>query len=137
LVAVACAGQTPDGRRCRNWPITGEQYCLWHSPQHEEEAAEARRLGGLRRRREKTVSRAYEFVGLDSVPAIRRILEIATIDTLGLENSIVRSRTLISAAVAATKLLEAGELEERLRALETAFGVGRDRPSESLFDEAA
>jgi hypothetical protein len=137
LVVTACAGQTPDGRRCRAWPISGEPYCLWHSPQREEEAAEARRLGGLRRRREKTVSSAYDFVGLDSVQSIRRILEIATIDTLGLENSIVRSRTLISAATAATRLLEAGELEERLTAVEAAIGVGRERPLDAVFDEAA
>ncbi len=111
MVATVCAGQTPDGRRCRSWPIRGEAYCLWHSPEREEEAAEARRLGGLRRRREKAVSGAYDFGGLDSIASIRRILEIATIDTLGLDNSVVRSRTLISAAVAAAKLLETGELE--------------------------
>jgi hypothetical protein len=124
-VTVSCAGELPDGRRCRSWPIRGEPYCLWHSPDREEEAAEARRLGGLRRRREKAVSGAYELTGLDSVQAIRRILEIATIDTLGLENSILRSRTLISAAVAAGRLLETNELEARLAILEDAVGVGR------------
>ena len=135
MVAVTCAGRRPDGSRCRQWPRAGDEFCLWHSPEREEEAAEARRLGGLRRRREKTVSSAYDFAGLDSVQAIRRILEIATIDTLGLENSIVRARTLISAATAATRLLEAGELEERLTALEAAVGVGRERSSAAIFDE--
>ena len=101
-------------------------------------AADARRLGGLRRRREKAVSGAFDFVGLDSIPAIRRILEIATIDTLGLDNSIVRSRTLISAAVAAAKLLETGELEERIATLETAIRVGRAAATDELLpDEAA
>lgn len=138
MVATACAGQHADGRRCRSWPIRGERYCLWHSPEREEEAAEARRLGGLRRRREKTVSSAYDFAGLDTVQSIRRIIEIATIDTLGLENSIVRSRTLISAAVAAGRLLETGELEARLETLESAMGIGRDRSPAALFgDEAA
>jgi hypothetical protein len=33
-------------------------FCFWHAPGNEEEVAEARRLGGLRRRREKTVSGA-------------------------------------------------------------------------------
>jgi len=117
-VSVTCAGQTPDGRRCRSWPIRGEAYCLWHSPDREEEAAEARRLGGIRRRREKAVSGAYDLTGLDSVAAIRRVLEIATLDSLGLENSLGRSRTLIAAAVAAAKLLETGELEARVAALE-------------------
>jgi hypothetical protein len=121
-----CLGERPDGQRCRSWPIRGEPYCLWHSPDREEEATDARRLGGLRRRREKAVSGAYDFAGLDSIPAIRRILEIATIDTLGLDNSIVRSRTLISAAVAAAKLLETGELEARLATLELTLGAARE-----------
>lgn len=133
-MTVSCAGERPDGGRCRSWPIRGEAYCLWHSPDREEEAADARRLGGLRRRREKAVSGAYDLVGLDSVQAIRRVLEIATLDALGLENSLARSRTLISAAVAAARLLETGELEARIDALETAVGVGRPKDRE---DDAA
>ena len=46
----------------------GEDFCLFHSPDHEEEAAEARRLGGLRRRKEKTLAGAYEFRGLGPFP---------------------------------------------------------------------
>ncbi len=71
-----------------------------------------------------------------SIDAIRRILEIATIDALGLENSIVRARVLISAALAAAKLLETGELEERIATLEAAV---RNRPALSAdpFDEPA
>jgi hypothetical protein len=66
--------------------------CFWHAPDREEDATEARRLGGLRRRRERTVSGAYDFAGLGSVESIRRILEIATLDALGLENSVARTR---------------------------------------------
>jgi hypothetical protein len=118
MVATPCLGQRPDGRRCRAWPLRGEPFCLWHSPDREEEAAEARRLGGLRRRREKTLTGAFDLAALDTVQSIRRLVEIAAIDSLGLENSIARSRTLISAALAAAKLLEVGELEERIAALE-------------------
>ena len=91
-----------------------------HDPAHAAEVAEARRLGGLRRRRELTVQGAYEFNGLESVADIRRLLEIAALDVLGLENSIARARTLAYLAVAATKLLEVGELEHRVAALEAA-----------------
>src|SRR5437773_11534712 len=136
MVATPCAGQLPDGRRCRSWPIRGEPYCLWHSPDREDEAAEARRLGGLRRRREKAVSGAFDFTGLDTIQSIRRLLEIAAIDALGLENSIARSRTLISAALAGAKLLETDELQARIATLEAAIGVGRD-PSADLFSDDA
>jgi hypothetical protein len=117
--------------------MRGEQFCLFHSPDHAEDAKEARRLGGLRRRREKTVSGAYAFEGLDSVAAIRRILDIAVLDILGLDNSLARSRTLIAAAQAATRLLEAGELEARIAALESALGPSRRLPDPIEFEEAA
>jgi hypothetical protein len=133
-----CAGSVPDGRGCRARPLRDGPCCFWHAPEKEAEAAEPRRLGGLRRRREKTVAGAYDFAGLGSIESIRRILEIATIDVLGLENSIVRARVLISAALAGAKLLETGELEDRLGALEAAMGLGRGHVLEVAFtDEPA
>ncbi len=113
-----------------------ESFCFWHAPEREEDAAEARKLGGLRRRREKTVSGAYDFAGLGSAESIGRIIEIATIDALGLENSIARCRVLIAAALAASRLLEVGELEARLAALEAALPrAHRGLPSGAAFDE--
>jgi hypothetical protein len=106
-------------------PLRDRPYCFSHDPERAEEAAEARRLGGLRRKKEGTIAVAFDFAGLDSVPSIRRILEIVTIDLFALDNSIARDRTLISAAVAATKLLETGELEARLAALELALGAAQ------------
>jgi hypothetical protein len=45
-------------------------------------------------------------------------------DALGLENSVARARVMIAAALAATKLLETGELAERLAVLEAAVRAG-------------
>ncbi len=105
-----------------------------HSPEHAEEMAEARRLGALRRRREVAVSGAYEFVGLQRAADIRRaILEIGVLDTLGLENSIARARTLAYLAMTAIKLLEVGELKQRLAALEAEIHGQKSLP-ESVFD---
>jgi hypothetical protein len=92
--------------------------------------AEARRLGGLRRRREGTVAVAFDFEGLANVPQIRRLIEVAAYDTLGQENSIARSRALAYLAQIAARLLEAGELEERLQAVEAALGPRLPRPGE-------
>lgn len=114
------------------WRVSGVSGMVWHSPENAEEVADARRLGGLRRRREVAVSGAYEFHGLETVADIRRILEIAVLDTLGLENSIARARTLGYLVGAAGKLLETGELEERLAALEAAHG--QKTLPESVFD---
>ncbi len=94
------------------------EFCFWHSPEHADDAAEARRLGGIRRRREKTVGGTYDFEGLETVRDVRRLLEIAVLDTLELENSVARSRALAYLAQMALKTLEVGELEDRLQALE-------------------
>ncbi len=79
------------------------------------------------------VAGAYDFAGLGSVEDIRRLLEVAALDLLGLENSIARARTLAYLAMTAIKLLEAGELEERLNTLEAAVNVRRSQ-GEAVFD---
>ncbi|MFV2064264.1 MAG: hypothetical protein ACC726_12240 [Chloroflexota bacterium] len=141
MVARTCTGTTPDGRPCRAWPLRDESSCLFHSTERADEVAEGRRLGGLRRRRERTLASAYDLESLTTVAALRRLLEIAALDTLGLENSVARSRTLVAVVAAGSRLLEVGELEARLTALEAALtheaGVGReasliDGPSTSL-----
>ncbi len=118
MAARACKALKEGGARCQSPPLLDGDFCLMHSPEHAGEVAEARRLGGLRRRREKAVSGAYDFEGLADVDQVRRLLEIAALDTLSLENSVARSRTLAYLAQAALKALEVGELAERIDALE-------------------
>ena len=118
MASRACKALKDDGSRCQAPPLLDGDFCLMHSPEHAEEMAEARRLGGLRRRREKAVSGAYDFDGLADVGQVRRLLEIAVLDSLALENSVARSRTLAYLAQVALKALEVGEFEARLEALE-------------------
>jgi len=91
-----------------------------HSPEHAQEVQEARRLGGLRRKREATLSGAYDFEGLETVSGIRRLVEVAVLDTLGMENSMSRNRTLAYLAQVALRTLEVGDLEKRISVLEQA-----------------
>ena len=51
---------------CQAAPVKDGDHCFWHSPEYAEDVAEARRLGGLRRRREVAVSGAYEVNGLET-----------------------------------------------------------------------
>ncbi|MDP9236374.1 MAG: hypothetical protein M3P30_03080 [Chloroflexota bacterium] len=80
--------------------------------------AEARRLGGSRRRKEATIAVAYDVEGLGSIAAIRRIVEVAVLDVLSLENTVARARAIAYLAQIAAKLLEVGEHEERLARIE-------------------
>ena len=126
-------GFKANGEACHAPKLQEGDYCLMHSPEHAEEMVEARRLGGLRRRREVAVSGAFDFVGLETVADIRRLLEVAVLDTLGMENSIARNRTLAYLATTAIKLLEVGELEQRLESLEAAVNGQKSLPA-SVFD---
>jgi len=97
-------------------------YCVFHDPYHAEVVAQARSAGGQRRKREATLATAYDFQGLTSIDEIRRLVEVAAFDALGLENSINRIRALGYLAQVATTLLEKGEMDERLNAVEAALG---------------
>ena len=129
----SCAFVMPDGRACRAGPQRDRPYCFSHDPERATEAAEARRLGGLRRRKEGTIAVAYDLPGLDTVPGIRRLLDIVVTDGVGLDNGIPRLRVLISTAVAAMNLLKVGELEERLAALEGVIGHGTVQAADDPF----
>ncbi len=121
MPAQACNYIKEDGERCQAPPLHESAYCFVHDPEHAQEMAEARRLGGLRRRKEKAVQGAFNIEGLDDAGQIRRLLMIAALDVLSLDNTVARSRTLVLVAQAAAKLLEAHELEERLEALEATL----------------
>jgi hypothetical protein len=124
VIGRRCAYAKADGQPCQMAPLRERPYCFSHDPERAEEAAEARRLGGLRRRKEGTIAVAYDLPGLDTVAGIRRLLDIVVTDGVGLENGIARLRVLISTAAAATSLLKVGEFEERLTALESVVGRG-------------
>jgi hypothetical protein len=130
LIRRACAYAKADGQPCRMAPLVDRPYCFAHDPERAEEAAEARRLGGLRRKKEGTIAVAYDLPGLDTVAGIRRLLDIVVTDGVGMENGIARLRVLIAAATAATKLLETGELEDRIAALEEAQRRGAQTDDE-------
>jgi hypothetical protein len=127
----------PDGHGCRAGPQLERSWCFAHDPARAEDAAEARRLGGQRRRREGTMAVAYDLPGLDTVEGIRRVLDIVVADALGLDNGIARLRVLIAVATASTRLLETGELEARIATLESALGPGRQPPEPLDFGDAA
>ena len=118
VVIRTCKTIKEGGEACRASPLQDGDYCFVHAPEYAADMQEARRLGGLRRRREKAIGGAYDFEGLGTVPQIRRLVEVAVLDTLALENTVSRARALAYLAHTATKLLEVGELEQQLERVE-------------------
>ncbi len=134
LIRKGCAYAKTDGQPCQMAPLRDRPYCFSHDPERAADAAEARRLGGMRRRKEGTIAVAYDLPGLDSVAGIRRLLDIVVTDGVGLENGIAKLRVLISTALAATNLLKVGEFEDRLAHLEAALGRRDPDPADDLLD---
>ena len=122
----ACRALKPNGRPCRAPALRAGSACFWHAAESREAAAEARRLGGLRRRREGTIGGVFDLEGVATAADLRRVLELALTDTLELENSIPRTRALTHLVAVAARVQETREFEARLRALEA--GVWRETP---------
>ena len=75
-----------------------QPFCFWHHPDNRADAAEARRLGGLRRRREKTLEGAYDLhEGFHSVDGLLRFVESGALDLLSLDSSVARSNAMFRA----------------------------------------
>ena len=123
VILRQCAFVLGSGETCRMHPLQNSEFCWAHSPDRKKDVQEARRLGGLQRKRESTISGAYQFESLNSVEGIRRIVLIAVLDALSMENSMSRSRTLAYLAQVALRMLEVGEIEERVAALEELANV--------------
>ena len=117
VISRTCRADNKDGGTCGAAPLQDGAFCYMHDPRHAQEMQDARRVGGLRRRRETTVSVAYEIDGVESVPQLRRVLEIVILDALGMDNTVARGRLLVSAVTAASKLTEIGEVAEQIARL--------------------
>jgi hypothetical protein len=126
MLGRACSYLMPNGRPCRATPLRDEPHCFWHSPETAEEAAEARRVGGLHRRKKKTVASIYGFHGLRTIEDLQSLLETAAVETMALENTIARNRAIGGFISVGAKLIEVGDLEARLALLEVALEAARD-----------
>src|ERR1035437_3189641 len=133
MVGRACTYQMPEGRACRATPLPDEPCCFWHSPDTAEELTEARRMGGLHRRKKRTVATIYGFGGLRSIEDSQALLETIAVETLGLENSIARNRALTAIVVTGAKLIELGDLASRIAAIETTLGAQRRSDEARVF----
>jgi hypothetical protein len=60
VISRICRADKQDGTSCGAAPLQDGDFCYMHSPEHAEEMQEARRLGGLHRRRESTLVAVYD-----------------------------------------------------------------------------
>jgi hypothetical protein len=129
-----CAFRFPTGEPCHSPPLHDGDFCLMHSPEHAKEVQEARRLGGLRRKREVTIAGAYNLEPLDTIDGIRRLIDLVVLDTVGMENGIARNRLLAYSAMVALRALELREIKQRLMILEQSVSPNSAQLALPIFD---
>ena len=96
-------------------PVEGGRFCFVHEPARAAERAAARRRGGRARQTPEPTGPTPE---IGSVADLQSLLGRAVAAEMALPNSSSRNRTLGYLLGIATKMLEAGELTERIEALE-------------------
>jgi hypothetical protein len=132
-----CTHLMPDGRPCGGTRRIAVPLCFLHDADSSPEAAQARRLGGLHRRRERTLAVTYDVTGVSTPDELTRLVEIAALDALAAANSLARSRTLLAAVRTGLHVRAEAGIDARLRALEAAQAPRRAAPlSDGLLADA-
>ena len=123
----ACHGTNRKGEACNAGTRAGSNYCFFHDPAMAEERQKARKRGGRARHGRKVGSTGEDFppVCLDTVADVLSYLSQAANDLVRLENSVSRNRAMAQLASVAVSVLEVGQMEERLVALEEALNGTR------------
>ncbi len=127
-----CEAQTQGGLPCTAPPIKGTRLCYMHTPSLAAERAEAHKRGGR--------ARAY---GLGTPAAVNTIedIRLKLCGVLGrleaMDSTTEVCRAMITCLVELRSTLSAGELEQRLAALERAWAEGHGSVgSDSVFRPA-
>lgn len=124
-----CGFVKADGGLCTAWSTHDDERCFRHSEKHREEAAEASRLGGLHRRKEAITAEVYDFGDFGTPEDVLRLLTVAALELLSLQNTVPRDRTLAYVCDVALRAFDTHVVHRRLAALEQALGLLPDGTS--------
>lgn len=113
-----CKAKTRRGARCSAYAINGSAYCFTHDPKSAHKRAMRNRRGGQAHATRKVSGKAVQIEGAGDV---LQLVNKTVLDTFELDNTAARSRALLAACDTAIRVLQIGELEERVQALERAI----------------
>jgi hypothetical protein len=113
-----CQATKRDGSPCRSQVLSDASFCFTHSPTRADERAEARRRGGQGR---SSAARLRRLVPPRLV-SVYDALEAALTDVRSGEITPQQGQAMAAIARALAAVLQAGELEQRLRDLEAGGG---------------
>ena len=127
MTAKRCRAVNQDGTPCQAYALAGSDYCFQHDPARAAERRDARSKGGRARhgRHIGPVGQA-EPVALETMGDVAGLIRCTIYDTLQLENSLQRARTIGYLANLFLKALDMANLEERIAAIEYVLELRRD-----------
>jgi hypothetical protein len=122
MTARRCKAVNQDGTPCQAYARAGSDYCFHHDPASAAQRREARSRGGQARhgRHVGPVGHA-EPVALDTMADVVTLLQRTINDTLQLENSLQRARTVGYLAGLYLKAMDLAYLEQQVMALQHAL----------------
>jgi hypothetical protein len=105
-------------KHCKNYALTGDDFCFFHSPKKAKERAEAQRKGGKKALAEKKRILKESDIEIKNTSDVVKLLNetINQVRTGGIEVKIANAVGYLSGIC--LKALEQGDIEKRLEALE-------------------
>ena len=115
---MKCHGKTASGAACKMPAVKNSKYCFTHSPDTRAEQAAARRRGGENRHTPHFADETQLPAKVEKLEDANKILTYTLAEVIGMDNSLMRARVLLSLFDSFVKSFEIGELEQRIAALE-------------------
>ena len=115
-----CKGKLKNRKPCSAHAGTSG-YCWAHDPKLARKRAQAHKRGSRNSRHSVPASAFPEDADPTTALGLQKAIATVFLDTWKLENSVARSRALAYLASAQKSIIEVGELEARIEALEQAI----------------
>ncbi|MDP9357795.1 MAG: hypothetical protein M3R02_21405 [Chloroflexota bacterium] len=118
-----CKGANAAGQPCDAKPVRPSGWCYWHDLALEAERTEGRRKGGAARSNRARAKKRLPAESL-TLQEVQGLLSVALKGVLAgrIEPGIANASANVARAIAA--VAQAGEIEERITALEAAAQIG-------------
>jgi hypothetical protein len=120
--ARRCIGTNRDGGPCSAMPRAGREHCQWHDPELAEARAQWKVAGGKAKSNSARARRKVLAAGLH-LHEVDAALCGALLDVLAgkIEPGVATAAATVARSIVAVR--QAGEMEDRLAALEAASGL--------------
>ncbi len=123
MKAERCQAITKSGSPCGATPVPGDTLCAWHSPAWAEKRREWSKQGGAARSNRARAAKRLPAESL-TLAEVQGLLSVALKGVLAgrIEPGIANASANVARAIAA--VAQAGEIEDRIAALEQAAEIG-------------